>query len=139
RRRTALLPLPATPSAHRRRVVQPALGPQAVEAALDAETAVGAEMARKELAVIADGSDDPHRPVAVEPEYATPASLGAEQPTDARVPRGLREIAHIGRGDVELLRIDQHEQRPTHDIEPTVVALTHRRAERLLGDDLRQH
>ena len=41
--------------------------------------------------------------------------------------------------DAELLGVEQREMHPLHDVEPLVVALAHDRAERLLGDDLRQH
>ena len=40
--------------------------------------------------------------------------------------------------DAELLGVDHGVVRPLHDVEPLVVAVAHRRAERLLGDDLRQ-
>ena len=48
-------------------------------------------------------------------------------------------LVDVGLGDAELLGVDHGEMHPLHDVEPLVVAVAHRRAERLLRDDLRQH
>ena len=45
----------------------------------------------------------------------------------------------VGLADVEFLGIDHREMHPFHDVEPLVVAVAHKRAERFLGDDLGQH
>src|SRR5580698_1330989 len=126
------------PSANGQTVLQAALGPQRVEAARDLQRRALADVALKNFAVIADRLDDAIGPVVGEPEPFTELAFEAEQAADFRI-GGVLLIVDIGLVDAELFGVEHRMVGPAHDVFPGVIALAHRRAQRLLGDDFRQH
>ena len=98
-----------------------------------------ADVAVEHLAVIADSVlDDPVHPVLRQPELLAEIPVHPEHPLDLRIAR-LELLVHVRLADPVLLG-DQHRVvRPLDDVEPLRVALPHKRRQRLLGDDLRQH
>ncbi|ENN86993.1 hypothetical protein RHSP_13702 [Rhizobium freirei PRF 81] len=126
--------------AHRRRVLDAALVPKGVEAAGDLQRAACADIAVEDFAVVTDTFDDVVGPVIGQAEVSADGGtlLGAEEALDIRIWRALHLIDVLLR-DAEFLGIDHRIGRPADDVEPLVVALADGRAERLLGDDLRQN
>src|SRR5216684_2639250 len=122
-------------STNRRRVLDPPLGPQAVETAADAELRAWPDVAVEALAVVADLLDDAHHPVLGQAELLAVGAFGADEPPDLRLGRFQRLIDILG-GDAELLGVDHREVHPLDDVEPLIVAVPHRRSKRLLRDDL---
>src|SRR5215813_6184780 len=72
-------------SSDRRGVLQAALGPQPVEAALDLERRAHAEVALEALAVVPDLLDDGVDPLLVDPQCLAHARRHAEDALDRRV------------------------------------------------------
>ena len=97
-----------------------------------------ADVLLEALAVVADVLDDAVGPVVGQADGFAELAFGAEQALDLRVVGGLH-LVDIGLGDAELLGVQHGHVGPADDVAPLVVALADRRAERLLGDDLRQH
>src|SRR3954471_20408469 len=83
---------PRRVSAEGRRVLQPAMGPERVRAALDADRLQGAV---EELAVIADGLDDVHPPAVGQAEHRAEAAILAEDALHLR-PRVVAQLVDIG-------------------------------------------
>src|SRR4051812_38329274 len=124
-------------SADRRGVLQAALGPQRVQATLDLERAAHADVAVEALAVVTDLLDDVVDPLLVDAERLAHARRRAEDALDGGIVALQHLVDVLGR-DAVFLRLDHGVERPAHDVGELVVALAHRRTERLLGDDLRQ-
>src|SRR6185295_7378677 len=125
-------------SADWRRILQPALAPEFVEAASEPERRLLADVAFEALAVIADLLDDVVGPVLREPSHLTHLVFDAEHAPDFRILGFPLHVVDVGLGDALLLG-DQHDvERPADDVAPAVVAMADGRPERLLGDDLRQ-
>src|SRR4029453_6381 len=85
-------------SANGRRVLQAALGPQRVLAALDLEGAAHADVAVEALAVVTDLLDDVVDPLLVDAERLAHAGRDAEDTLD----RGILALQHL----VDVLRRD---------------------------------
>src|SRR3990167_1440347 len=117
-------------------VLQAALRPQLVHAAIDLEDAVLADVAVEALAVVTDLLDDVVDPLLVEAERLAHARRDAEDALDRRVV-ALQHLVDVLGVDAVLLGLEHGEQRPRHDVAELVVAVAHHRTERLLGDDLR--
>src|SRR6266852_961305 len=132
RRRAALMSL-----ADRRRVLDAAFRPQTVEAALDLERGIDADIALEYLAIIADGLDDVNDPIVGEAEALAERALDAKHAPHLGA-RRLHHFIDVALGDAEFLGVDQRVECPLHDIEPLVVAVADERAEWLLRDDLGQ-
>src|SRR5581483_37104 len=122
------------PLAQRRRVHQSALGPEPVQAALDAERP---EVRIEALAVVADLLHDAERPALVQAEKLAQLAVASEEALDRRAAR-VRLLGDRARAEAELLGLDHGKEGPPHDVEPALVALAHRGAERLLRDELGQ-
>src|SRR5262245_29057419 len=124
-------------SADRRAILQASLGPQIVDAALDLQARALADVALERLAVVAYLLDDAISPVVVEADALAEVALLAEQALDVGI-GGPQLLVGVGLGDAKLLGVEQRIVHPSHDGEPLRVALTHDRAQGLLGDDLGQ-
>src|SRR5216683_1446865 len=109
-------------SPYRRRVLDPALGPQPVETAADAELRACPHIALETLAVIAHLPDDAHHPVLGEAELLAIGAFGADQPPDLGLVRFQRLVDILG-GHAEFLGVDHREVDPFDDVEPLVVAM----------------
>src|SRR5678816_4150247 len=129
--------MPSSPSADRRGVLQAALRPELVHAAVDLEQRVRTDMLVVALAVVTDLLDDVVDPLLVDPERLAHARRDAEDALDRRI-LALQHLVDVLRRDAVLLGLDLGEQAPAHDVGELVVAVAHRGSERLLGDDLRQ-
>src|SRR3954463_8517221 len=119
-------------------VLQPALVPERVKAALDLERRTLADVALKDFAVVAHVLDDPHPPIVGQASGFAELSLRAEETFDLRVVR-LRHLVDVGFGDAEFLRVQHRKVDPAHQIAPLIVAMAYNETKRLLGDDFRQH
>ena len=127
-------------SADRRRVLEAALRPQRVEAAGDLERRARADIALEDLAVIADRLDDVVRPSRCRGRGR--CRTWCRLPPSRRLISGLSEVfisSTLAWVTPSSSAFEQREVHPLDDVEPLVVALADDRAERLLGDDLRQH
>src|SRR5262249_31594601 len=124
-------------SAHRRRVLDAALGPEPVDAAADAELRARSYIALEYFAVVADLLDDAHHPVLGQAKLLAEIALDAQEAPDLGLVR-LQCFVDVLGGYAELLGIDHDIERPFDDIEPLIVAMAHQRPERLLGNDLGQ-
>src|SRR6188474_3533883 len=124
--------------ADRRRVLQAALRPQLVQAALDLERAAGADMLVEALAVVPDLLDDVVDPLLVDPERLAHARRDTEDALDRRV-LALQHLVDVLRRDAIFLGLDHRVLRPAHDVGELVVAVPDHWPQRLLGDDLRQN
>src|SRR5262245_7846231 len=127
RRRSAgalLLLLP-----QRRRILDAALVPKFVEAAVDLEARAGADVALKQLAVVADRLHDIDHEVIADADTLAEFAVLAEQPPDIRI-GGILHLADVGLGDPGFFGIDQGKVHPFDDGEPLVVALAHRWSQR---------
>src|SRR3954468_1274091 len=121
-------------STDRRHVEQAALGPQAVVAALETERR---EIDVEAFGVVAHLLDDVIGPAVVEREHLAEVAARADEALDGGVGApGL--LVDVLRREAELLGLDHGEKRPLDDVEPAVVAMADCRAERFLGDELRQ-
>src|ERR1700730_7514251 len=118
---------PGYNSPDRRGVLQAALGPQRVEAALDLERRAFADVALEHLAVVADVAHDAHHPVLGEPELFAVVALGADQLLDVGIFR-LERCVDVLRRDARLFGVEHGEVHPFDDVEPLIVAVAHRRA-----------
>src|SRR5581483_12519045 len=121
-------------SSDRRYVHQAAVVPQAVQAALEAERL---EIGLEALAVVSDLLHDVVGPAVVERHHLADVAARADEALDGGVAAFCLLVDVLG-GKAELLRLDHREERPLDDVEPAVVAMAHRGAERLLGDELGQ-
>src|SRR5215468_6174222 len=81
----ATLSLPSTVLADRRRVLQAALGPQIVQAAVDFQHRAGTDVALEALAVVPDLLDDVVDPLLVDPQRLAHARRHAEDALDRRI------------------------------------------------------
>ena len=117
---------------------RPPLVHKRVEAALDLDRRAHADVALERFAVVPDRLDDAIGPIVREAQALAEIALDAEQAADVGLGR-FEHLVDIGLRDAELLRGDHREMRPLHELEPFDVVGPHRGAERLLGDDLRQH
>src|SRR5262249_59231484 len=117
----------------RRGVHESALAPERVDAALEPERRLGADIAVEHVPVIPDLLDDLIDPVGLEAEQLAHVVLlvDAEQAPNARVLRALHLI-YVRAINAELLGLDHREEHPLHDREQLFVAAADRRAERLL-------
>src|SRR6185312_2381738 len=115
----------APPSAERHGVHQPALGPQAIEPALELQRRFGTDIALEHLAVIAHLLDDVVGPFVVEMQRLAHAGRDAEHALHLGIV-ALQHGIDILRGDALLLRLDHGEDGPFDDIEPFIVAMPHR-------------
>src|SRR5262249_3146270 len=77
-------------SADRRRVLDAALGPERVEAALDLERRALADVALEHFAVVAHVFDDARGPILGQPELFAVIALGADKLLDIRIVRAER-------------------------------------------------
>src|SRR3954449_2109495 len=102
---------------------QAALAPGRVQAALEFQRTVLADVALKNLGVIAARLDGLQDPLVVETEPRSELAGGAEQALDRRHARGFRHFVGIGRGDAELFRLDQAVVKPGDDVAPRLVAV----------------
>ena len=82
--------------------------------------------------------DDAVSPIIGEPQGFTELAFGAEQALDFGV-FGLQHLVDIGLGDAELFSRQHREIGPFHNVEPLIIALADGWAERLFGNDFRQH
>src|SRR3982750_1341914 len=119
-------------------VLQPAVHPERVKAALDLERRTLADVALKDFAVVAHVLDDPHPPIVGQASGFAELSLRAEETLDLRVVR-LRHLVDVGFGDAEFLRVQHRKVDPANQIAPLIVAMAYNETKRLLGDDFRQH
>src|SRR6188508_2639458 len=117
--------------ADRRRVLQAALRPQLVQAALDLERAAGADMLVEALAVVTDLLDDVVDPLLVDPERLAHARRDAEDALDRRV-LALQHLVDVLGVDAVLLGLEHRILSPAHDVGELVVAMAHGRRQRLL-------
>lgn len=72
-----------------------------------------------------------------EADLLAEVAAGAEEPLDVLV-FAPAKLSRIFRGDAQLFRIEQREQRPLDYLHPLLVVRAYRRSERLLGYDLGQ-
>src|SRR5271169_3231753 len=126
------------PLANRRPVLQTALGPQSVEATHDLQGRALPDVSIEHFAVIPDMLDNAVRPVVGQAERFAVLALDTQQPPRFRIV-GFQLLVHVRPVDPKFLGIEHDEVRPAHDVRPLGVTLTHRRTERLLGDNFRQH
>ena len=77
-------------------------------------------------------------PILGQTELLAEVAFDAEQTLDLGIV-GLQHVVDVLLGDAELFGVQHREVDPLHDVEPLVVTVANRRAERLLRDDLRQH
>src|SRR5580698_8525588 len=124
--------LPA--SAHRRRILNPALVPERVETAAQPERR---DVALPALAEIADLRDDLDDPVVRHAEHLAELGGGAEKALHVGV-RVVEPLLDVGARDAELLRLQPGDMGPAHQIEELPVVLADDRTERLLADDVGQ-
>ena len=103
-----------------------------------ADRRLRAEVALEAFAVVADLLDDPVGPCGIEAEELAGVLRDAEEALDARILVARLLLVDVRLRQAVLLGFDHREQRPADDLEPFVVAASHRRAERLLRDHLRQ-
>src|SRR5258708_30193889 len=122
---------------NRRSVLQAALGPQLVQTAVDLEDRALADVALVALAVVTDLLDDVVDPLLVDAERLAHAGGDAEDTLDRGIV-ALQHLVDVLGIDAVLLGLDHGVLGPTDDVGELVVAVAHRRAQRLLGDDLRQ-
>src|SRR6266508_6180335 len=99
---------------NRRRVLQPALGPQRVLAAGDLERRALADIALEALAVVTNLLDDVVDPLLVDAERLAHARRRAEDTLDRRV-LALQHLVDVLGIDAVLLRLDHGVLRPAHD------------------------
>src|SRR6185437_17145347 len=90
-------------SLERQPVDEAALVPQRIQSARHLERAARAEIAIENLAVIANRGDRAHRPVLRQSGIRPEAAGGAEDAPYVGIVGALRELAHIGLCDAELL------------------------------------
>src|SRR6476659_7267135 len=95
------------------------------------------EIGVEALGVVADLPDDKVGPAVVERQHLAEVAGCADEALDGGV-RALRLLVDVLRVEAELLRFDHGEERPLDDVEPAIVAVAQRRAERLLGNELGQ-
>src|SRR5258708_748311 len=93
---------PKDGSADGRGVLQPALGPQLVEPAIDLERRAHTDIAVESFAVIPDQLDDVVDPLLVDPERLTHARRDTEDALDGGVVAS-QHVVDILRGDAVLL------------------------------------
>ena len=98
----------------------------------------GVDVARPDLAVVADRLDGLDHPVLIEADGLAHARRGAEDALDVGVGGGLGHLFDVGLRDAVLLGLEQREHGPLDDVGPLLVALRHGWSQRLLGDDLGQ-
>src|SRR4029079_8650435 len=94
-----------------------------VDAALEAERL---EVRVERFAVVADLLDDVERPAVIVAGRVAYVASRADEALHAGVLARERLVDRLGR-EPHLLGLDHRKQRPLHDVEPAVVALTHRR------------
>ena len=82
--------------------------------------------------------DDAVSPIIGETQGFTELAFCAEQALDFGI-FGLQHLIDIGLGDAELFSRQHREISPFHNVEPLIIALADGGAERLFGDDFRQH
>src|ERR1043166_6448152 len=102
-------------SPDRRRVLDAALGPQRVEAALDLERGALAHVALEHLAVVADVLDDAYRPILGQPELLAVVALGTDELFDVGIVRAER-LADVLLGEALLLGDDHRVEHPFDDV-----------------------
>src|SRR5688572_27117604 len=97
----------------RRGVLQAALGPQLVQAAVDLERRLRAEVAVEALAVVTDLLDDGVDPLLVDPQRLAHAGRDAEDALDGGVV-ALKHLVDVLGIDTVLLGLDHGIERPAH-------------------------
>ena len=121
----------------RRRVLKSAVYPQGVEAALETDGRFHANIALKDLTVVADRLDDVVRPVRAEAQLFTLAALHAQEAQNLGI-LGFFHRVDVGTCDALFLGRDRRVENPGYDVGPLVVTVTGGRTEGLLRDDLGQ-
>src|SRR3954453_15294878 len=116
---------------------QPAVLPELVLPAREAEPRAFAQVALEDLAVVSDLFDRLIGPVGREAVLLPEIIAHAEQALDLRY-LALLHLVDIRLRDAEFFGGDQREEGPAHDVRPLTVVLAHNRADRLLRDDLGQ-
>src|SRR3954454_4956438 len=116
---------------------QPAVLPELVLPAREAEPRAFAEVALEDLGVVSDLLGRLVSPVAREAVLLSEIIAHAEQALDLRY-LALLHLVDIRLRDAEFFGGNQREEGPAHDVRPLTVVLAHNRADRLLGDDLGQ-
>ena len=76
-------------------------------------------------------------PVLVQPHAFAKVDFQAQQTANVRVFAALH-LVYIGLGQAQLFSVDHGKMSPLHDVEPLIIALTHRRPQRLFGNYFRQ-
>src|SRR5690606_6018788 len=129
-------------SAMRRRVHEPALGPEGVDTPGEAERRVHADVALEDLAVIADVLDDTGGEVGGQAETCIERGGAAvrldretEETPDLGVV-GVSKAVDVGRGDTELFGDDRGDHDPVDHLSPLRVTVPNGRAKGLLGEGL---
>src|SRR5690606_5734137 len=113
--------------ADRSGVLQTAIGPQRIEAALKTNVGVHANIAFERFAVVTDQLDDLVGPVLGQSDRGTEVAFNAEQTLDGRIVRA-EHLIDIGLGHAQFLSLEQREIDPAIDLEPLVIALANHRA-----------
>src|SRR4051812_17912993 len=104
-------------SADRQAVLEAALGPERVLAALDLEPGALADGLVEDLAVVADVLDDAVGPIVGQAEGLAVLAFRSEKTLDLRIVRALH-LVDIRLGDTELLGIQHGRMGPADDVAP---------------------
>lgn len=117
--------------------IRPAIGPQRIHAAFQAQRRILANVVLEDLAVVADLLDRLVGKVGAETELLAHVAAGAQKALDRRLV-ALEHFIDVLRVDAHLLGLDQRIEHPLGDGEPLIIATAHHRAQRLLGNQLGQ-
>src|SRR5215203_6755810 len=115
-------------------VLQAALRPERINAALDLQRRALADVALENLAVVADVLDDAHGPIVRQTDRLSELALGSDEALDLGIIR-LRLLVVVRLRQAEFLGVNKGVVDPAHDVAPLVVAVAHGKGERLLRDD----
>src|SRR5512139_526521 len=121
-----------------RGVHESAVQPEAVEAAIDPESAGLADVALVHLAVVADRHDGAGRPVTGQAQRHAEDIAPVHDDLTSLVEPGPDSLLHLVLREARLFSADEAEQDPADQRDPLGIAIQHDRPERLLGDALRQ-
>src|SRR5579875_2973973 len=144
RARTACLPssfifrLRDGASAWRHGIHQATMGPQGVEATLEAKRCLEPDIALEDFAVIADLFDRVVCPAIGKPQLLAEPFIGAEEAPGGWVV-ALQHRIDIGCRYTLLFRFDEGIENPLHIREPVEIIATDHWPQWLLGDHLRQN
>ncbi len=119
--------------------MQAAVGPQRVQAALQANRGLRTDVPVENFSIATHGLDRPLCPFLVEAEHRAEIAFRTQETVDLRIVGRLgRQFIDVGLGNAKLFRGNQSIGCPAYDVAPIVVTVTRGRAERLFGDDLGQ-